>query len=889
MNEELKITIKAVTDDARKKLSDVKDELKDIKTEGQQAGKTLKETLTSAAKKAAATITAITALTAAMMKLGQASDEFTKAIAKVNTAFQSMGSNSKQATKTFKELYRFLGDNDRAAETAQSLALITTNEKDLAEWTNILQGAFGLMGDKLPIEGLAEAANETIKVGQVTGVLADALNWAGISEDAFNQQLAQTTSLSEREALLRSTLNGIYSNAAAIYERNNKAQIRLNESQYSLNVALAEAARYITPLRTEVNNLGAAFLTLLGPAIQTVSAYLTAFIQILTEAIKWVGSFFGMFGSSTEGTTAKYAEYQAAVRAYTESLQQGFNATAEGGEAASDALNALKKQTMGFDELNIVGSNTAATTGTGGAGGGGSGSGLTMPNPEDYGIGAPQVEEFQKKIENAKETLKAFAIAVGVVAAVFAAWKIGRIIGDLWLLYSTVDTITKTLDITKRRAFVLIEAAETRIDSLKYVLQRAAGAALVFAGVFTMVSGIKDLISDGYSMEAVLKVLAGVILTVVGVLLLFNAALLANPITWIVIGIAAAVAAFVILWNECDAFREFWIKLWDGIKKVWSKFVDSIQPLIDALVKTFKEGWALIKVIFSLAWDGIKATWDAVKPYFEALWNNIKIIFSFVKEFLTAVFKAAWEGIKAVWSVVVGYFTAIWNSIAGIFSVVRNVLQGNWQGAWDAIKGIVGTWGKFFQQVWDSIKRIFAAVKDYFYSVFNAAWKAITGIFNNVGNFFVGVWNKIASIFNKAAGAIGDSVGGAFASAINWVLDKAIGIINGFIGAINGAIGIINKIPGVNITKLSKLDVPQLATGGIVNGATMAMIGERGKEAVLPLENNTEWMDLLAERINGNAPTKIVLQLDGKALGEATIASINGVTRQSGKLQLIMA
>ena len=119
-------------------------------------------------------------------------------------------------------------------------------------------------------------------------------------------------------------------------------------------------------------------------------------------------------------------------------------------------------------------------------------------------------------------------------------------------------------------------------------------------------------------------------------------------------------------------------------------------------------------------------------------------------------------------------------------------------------------------------------------------------------------------------------------------MSNAIRIINGFISAINFAIGIINKIPGVSINTLRYLDVPKLATGGITTGATMAMIGERGREAVLPLENNTGWMDILADRIaaRNNSPSKIVLQVGEKELGWATINSINDITKQTGGLQL---
>jgi phage-related protein len=111
-------------------------------------------------------------------------------------------------------------------------------------------------------------------------------------------------------------------------------------------------------------------------------------------------------------------------------------------------------------------------------------------------------------------------------------------------------------------------------------------------------------------------------------------------------------------------------------------------------------------------------------------------------------------------------------------------------------------------------------------------------VFSKVGEFFSGIGTKI-----------GDAVAGAAKSAINWVLEKAIGIINGFISGINFAIGIINKIPGVEITKLSALEVPKFARGGVVDRPTLAVVGEAGQEAVMPLERNTGWIDKLADKL----------------------------------------
>lgn len=143
-------------------------------------------------------------------------------------------------------------------------------------------------------------------------------------------------------------------------------------------------------------------------------------------------------------------------------------------------------------------------------------------------------------------------------------------------------------------------------------------------------------------------------------------------------------------------------------------------------------------------------------------------------------------------------------------------------------------------------------------------------------------------MFSDVGKVVADAVTNTVKKAINSVLSTAVNIINGFISAINFAIGIINAIPGVSISKLSKLSVPALAKGGIVDSATLAVIGERGKEAVLPLENNTGWIDMLADKLNerNGTPSKIVLMLDSKELGWANINSINNITRQTGALQL---
>ena len=154
---------------------------------------------------------AATAAATALVAMTESTRDYRTEMAKLNTAFTDNGHTAEAATTAYKELQSVLGETDQAVEAANHLAKLTDNEKDLATWTgDILPGVFATFGASLPIEGLTEAANETAKVGAVTGPLADALNWAGVSEDAFNESLAKCTTEQERQALITETLNGLY-------------------------------------------------------------------------------------------------------------------------------------------------------------------------------------------------------------------------------------------------------------------------------------------------------------------------------------------------------------------------------------------------------------------------------------------------------------------------------------------------------------------------------------------------------------------------------------------------------------------------------------------------------------------------------------------------------
>lgn len=191
--------------------------------------------ITSFAKTAVGVgVAGVTALTTAFIALDGATEEYRIAQGRLNTAYEAAGYSAQTATQAYRDFYGILGDVDTATEASQLLAKLVKNEQDVSTWTRITAGVSGTFGDSLPIEGLIEAANETAKVGTVTGQLADALNWVGIMEDDFNEKLAACGSESERNKLIMDTLAQTYEGAADAFYKNNSALVASRNQQSAL-------------------------------------------------------------------------------------------------------------------------------------------------------------------------------------------------------------------------------------------------------------------------------------------------------------------------------------------------------------------------------------------------------------------------------------------------------------------------------------------------------------------------------------------------------------------------------------------------------------------------------------------------------------------------------
>lgn len=245
----------------------------------------LKSGIGTAAKWGSAVVGGAAAVGAAVIAVTENTKEYRTEMGKLDTAFQTAGHSTEAARQTYSELNSVLGDSGQAVEAANHLAKLCQTEQELQSWTDICTGVYATFGASLPIEGLTESANETAKVGQITGSLADALNWAGVSEDEFNASLAACSTEQERQQLITDTLTGLYKEASDQYKENNADVIEANKAQQSLTDTMAKFGEIAQPAVTKVMNVVAKILPELLPLVDAVAEQVIPALMPILESI----------------------------------------------------------------------------------------------------------------------------------------------------------------------------------------------------------------------------------------------------------------------------------------------------------------------------------------------------------------------------------------------------------------------------------------------------------------------------------------------------------------------------------------------------------------------------------------------------------------------------
>ena len=329
-----------------------------------------------------------------------------------------------------------------------------------------------------------------------------------------------------------------------------------------------------------------------------------------------------------------------------------------------------------------------------------------------------------------------------------------------------------------------------------------------------------------------------------------------------------------------------------------SKIFDGFTETGDAIMNILS---TILTGLLDLTVAVLKFIWDTVVAIFQGIWDGIVAIFSPVGEWFTGVFQAAWDGIVAIFTDLATWFGDRWTEVTTALSNVGTWFTDMFQNAWNGLTGIFANIGTWFGERWNDVTNALANVATWFGSIFTSAYNAVVNAFSNIGGFFSGVWATVKSIFVNAGQMVGEAVGGAFKSAVNAVLGTIENVVNGFIGMINGVIGLINKLPGVSLGSIGYVSLPRLARGGIVDSPTVAMIGEAGKEVVMPLENTGFLQTMgrivggaVVNALGGGLPQSggfsgngdIVIQIGGHEFGRVAIQEINKEQERAGQVLL---
>ena len=305
-------------------------------------------------------------------------------------------------------------------------------------------------------------------------------------------------------------------------------------------------------------------------------------------------------------------------------------------------------------------------------------------------------------------------------------------------------------------------------EGTKKVIMTVALLAAALGPVLIVIG--KAISAVGTIMTIVPKI-AGVINVVKGAFAALNATMLANPIFLIIAAIAALVAAFIYLWNNCEGFRQFWIDLWENIKAVAVAV------------------WTAISEFFTAAWEAIKSAaetvWNGIRDFFSGLWEGIKTIFTTVMTAISGFLSAAWISIQTtittVFTAISSFFSTVWNGIKNIVTTIVTAISTFLTTAWNTIKATITT--------------VLNAIKTVFTTVWNAIKTVITTIVNGIKHTISTVWNSIKNTVSSVVNTIKNTVSNVFNSMWNGIKNTISGIYNTIVSGFNKAISFITSLP----------------------------------------------------------------------------------------------
>lgn len=798
----------------------------------------------------------------------------------------------------------------------------------------------GTMGAMLKSMGLSSAAVETMSMDMVglAGDMASFYNLDG--DDAFNKIRAGISG--ETEPLKQLGINMSVANMEAFalsqgitksYNSMTQAEQALLRYNYLMSVTSDAQGDFVRTSDGWANQvrvlklqwesfsaaLGSAFIAILTPVIQGLNWLMTKLVA--------AANAFKSFVNLITGGKAQASNNQAAssVAAVGTAAETAGKKAAAGAKAAKGALAA-------FDEL------TTLSEGSGGGGGGSDSDdgGMDMDfGSMDTSAENTVLEETGNILDELKEKAQAFLEVWGLTGPfqsftetckkefeaikkkAVTSWEtirsaaetaFSRVVGAVEPLITPIGTIGA-------------EAGEIFMTFLSEGIQAGTGILTkVLKGTFEVVASYAEMISaaakpflnslvqffseNGEQIKTRISEVWGTIETTVGEyidsLVKTYQTIFGGFIAWFEENGAAIQSTlegtWQAIWSAIDAvwtaietvfyavfggISDFldthmteisdtlvstWNMIWTFIQPIWDTISSVCQTVFGGLKEFFVNNMGTLREIvsttFAIIWTVIKTILDKVKAFWDKWGGTIMAAVNGVLSQIKTTFSTIWEGIKVT-------FETVLDVIKGVLNTVLCVLEGDWEGAWESIKSI-------FVAVWEDMKSKFRLIANFLHETFTNAKNTLSNVWDEILKVFKAPINTIIGWINKLISAW---------NSLSFKVPKTdLGPLGSFGGFTIG-------LPKIN-------QIPLLAKGGIVDQPTLSVIGEAGTEAVVPLENNTGWMDGIADSMRVEEMIVLMreildalrsgktVELDKRVIGQVVVNSLESSFRAAGRTTL---
>lgn len=543
--------------------------------------------------------------------------EYQRIMASLETSSQHAGYTAAETEASYRQLYQVLGDEQSSATALANLQALGLSQSDLTTLIDASIGAWATYGDSIPIDSLAEAINETAQVGTVTGTFADVLNWAGTSEDEFNDKLAACTTEQERMQLIMNELSrqGLPEMAEAFRE-NNAALIETNDAQAQMQDAMSKTAEAVMPLAAAITSGLASALDALQPAIQ----FIVDNIEPLTGAI--VGFGAALAGVKIVGIVSELGGL--------------------GGAIAK----------VGSTILGIVGGPVGlAITAIAAA----VGAIITLWNTnEGFREGVISVwEGIQQVVSVAVEAVKAVISTLieffaGVVENIKVVWSgITEFFSTLWTnIVTTIQTVWSNIVTFFATIAEGVKAVWNGVTEFFTMIFTNAVTAIqtVWGGIVAFFTTIWTGIQTVFS--AVVEFFSGIF--------------------------SAAVTAIQTVWSGITAFFS---GVWTGIQSIFSAVTGFFSSVFGGAITAIQSAWSGITGFFSGIWSGIQSIFSVVSSVLGGFFSSAVSAIQSAWSGITSFFSGIWEDIKGVFS---GAFDAFMSIGGDIVDGIKSGISDAW-------------------------------------------------------------------------------------------------------------------------------------------------------------------------------------------------------------------